>query len=229
MMTTTERANDVIENIMRRLKACNAKEPHLVKFRMMTRNGITSATATISVSTVGTTNPKYREDICDIIRFAIKGDDVYCQIVQLRSEEYGIVTIDVHYNIGRKIDCPGSAQPFGSAHYKDTTAYNQNEYSNDRLFSNEVDDIRAILKKLGIESTIKTGSNSNNARTGTHIISCVLSLAMPDTFSKTMIKHIPKIVRDEMMANYKDKHVNANILNLHDNIYLYVTVVTKTK
>ena len=217
-MTTTERANDVIENVMKRLKACNAKDPKLFSFRMLTKNNITSASATISVSAVGTTNPKYREDICDIIRFAIKGEDVFGAIVRLKSESDGIIMIGIDYNISKD----RYRNPDVSRHVP--------SYIDDKLiFSNEDLYVRTMLRKLGIESVIKTGSNTDNARTGTNMRSCVFELTLPDTFSKTMIRHISKIIREEMYLKYKNKHINTNILDLHDNIYLYVSVVTKTK
>ncbi len=222
-MTTTERANGVIENVMRRLKACNVKEPKLIKFRMFTQNGNTHAMATISVSAVGTTNPKYRESVCDIIRFAATGDDVFGTMVRLRSETDGIVMIDVFYNIGSKIDIPRYELPSTSE-----DNHQKNHSNNETIFGAD-HNVCSTLKELGIQSTVKTGSNTSNARTGTNMNSCILKLELPYTFSRNMVKHIPKIVRDEMRLKYADKHVNANILDLHDNIYLYVSVVTKNK
>jgi hypothetical protein len=217
--TTTERANNVIENVMRRLKACNAKDPKLIKCRITNKDAYTAVSAAISVSAVGTTNPKYREDVVDIIKMAVARYDVFGSTVRFRSETDGVVTIDVIYNVGRNIDVQEFPQP----------DHAPKKYSNDRVFSSESDDVIAILKNIGIISTIKTASNTNNARTGTHMTSCVIKFILPDTFSKTMIRHIPKIVRDEMMVKYSNKHTNANILELEGNNYLYVTIVTKIR
>ena len=220
-VTRTERASDVIETVMRRLKARNVKEPHLVKFRMFNKNGFTATLATISVSAIGATNPTYKEDVCDIIRYAIVGDDIFGKMIRLRSETDGIITIDVTYSVGRKIDQP---------RYGHQPSFLPKDHDGKFDISSCYDtEIRGILKEIGIGSTVKTGSNTNNTRTETHMNSFVLRLELPDGFSKTMLRHIPKIVREEMHLRNRDKHVNANILDLHDNVYLFVSVVTKTK
>lgn len=219
-MTITERANEVIRTVMRRLAECNVKDP-TVKFRTVNKNGFTATFATISVSAVGTTNPNYREDVCDIIRYAIVGDDIFGKMVHLRSENDGIVTISVAYNVGRKTDQP---------RYREQPSNLPKDHDDKFNISSCYDaEVRSILKEIGIDSFVKTGSNTNNARTGTHMNSFVLRLELPDGFSKTMLRHIPKIVRDEMHLRNRDKHVNANILELDGNVYIFISVVTKTK